>query len=176
MRFYTVHEPRDPPGDRVDRAERLIFVRDGFSWSTYLFAPFVLLGRRLYLGFACWLAALTVIVLSLAAIDANSGWISIALSALNAVFAFEVSQFERAKLARGGATMLGTVSGRTIEECERRFIDQWLSNQPMVRMASHSVDGSGSGRRDGWRRVSRLGFDRLFGTRRVRREPSASGT
>ena len=36
MLTFTVHEPPNPPADRVDRAESLVFIKDGFS-----------LGRRL---------------------------------------------------------------------------------------------------------------------------------
>ena len=29
--------------------------------------------------------------------------------------------------------MLGAVSGRTVDECERRFFDGWLSSQPILK-------------------------------------------
>lgn len=139
MKFFTVHEPDGAPADRIDRAERLVFVRDGLSWSTLVFGPFALLWRRLFLAFACWLAAAVAIVLVTAVLDADAGWVSMLMLALNAVFAFEVSEFQRAKLASQGARMLGTVSGRSRAECERRFFESWLSSQPMVTMD----DGSG---------------------------------
>ena len=28
--------------------------------------------------------------------------------------------------------MLGSVSGRTVDECERRFFDGWLPSQPIL--------------------------------------------
>ena len=52
MLTFTVHEPPDPPADRIDRAERLAFVRDGFSWSAALFTPVWLLAHRLWWPFA----------------------------------------------------------------------------------------------------------------------------
>ena len=48
MRTYTIHERPDPPADRVDRAESLVFVKDGFSWVAALFAPLWLLVHRLW--------------------------------------------------------------------------------------------------------------------------------
>ena len=30
MRTYTVHEQPNPPADRIDRAEKLVFIKDGF--------------------------------------------------------------------------------------------------------------------------------------------------
>ena len=41
MLTFTVHEPPNPPADRVDRAESLVFIKDGFSWAAALLASFV---------------------------------------------------------------------------------------------------------------------------------------
>ena len=43
MLTFTVHEPPNPPADRIDRAESLVFIKDGFSWIAALFAPLWLL-------------------------------------------------------------------------------------------------------------------------------------
>lgn len=133
MKFYTVHEPPNPPADRADRAELLRFVRDEFDWNILLFAPFALLFRRLYLGLAIYVTALAVTILAMAAMDADAAWISIAVVALHIVFAYEISEFERQRLSSLGWIMVGTVSGKTREECERRFFENWLPHQPMIR-------------------------------------------
>lgn len=135
MRYYTVHEPPEPPADRIDRAERLVLVRDGFDWSTLFFTPVTLLMRGLYVGFIAYVGLIGVMVLLLAAIDADAGWVTIAIVALNVMFAYEIGEFQRRKLTVRGSTMLGTVSGRSRYECERRFLELWLPGQPMIRMA-----------------------------------------
>lgn len=140
MKFYTVHEPPHPPADRVDRAERIVLVRDGFDWSMLLFAPFVLLGRRLWFGLAIYVAALVGLTLLFAALDAGEEWLSLALAGLHAAFAFESGELERRRLARRGWTLLGLVNGRTRDECERRFFDQWLPRQPLLRAARPDDD------------------------------------
>ena len=48
MLTFTVHEPPRPPADRIDRAESLVFIKDGFSWAAALFAPIWLLVHRLW--------------------------------------------------------------------------------------------------------------------------------
>ena len=48
MRTYTIHERPDPAADRVDRAEGLVFIKDGFSWAAALFAPLWLIVHRLW--------------------------------------------------------------------------------------------------------------------------------
>ena len=50
MPVYTVHEP--PPrdsDDAADAADRFVFVRDGFSFWAFLFAPLWMLWHRLWL-------------------------------------------------------------------------------------------------------------------------------
>ena len=41
MLTFTVHEPPNPPADRIERADKLVFVKDGFSWMAALFAPHI---------------------------------------------------------------------------------------------------------------------------------------
>ena len=47
MLTFTVHEPPSPPPDRLERAESLVFVKDGFSWTAALFGPVWLLVHQL---------------------------------------------------------------------------------------------------------------------------------
>ena len=59
MLTFTVHEPPDPPADRIDRAEKLVFIKDGFSWIAAVFGPLWMIFHRLWwalLGFLLVLA------------------------------------------------------------------------------------------------------------------------
>ena len=47
MTVYMVFEPPRAGGDPVTRAERIVFVRDRFSWGAFLLGPIWLLWRRL---------------------------------------------------------------------------------------------------------------------------------
>ena len=82
---------------------------------------------------------------------------------------------ERWTLKRRGYEMIGTVSGRDVIECERRFFDSWLPDQPLLRPDTLSVSqitGSGdasislggvrrdSGRAGGWRSAFSFGARR----------------
>ncbi len=129
---YTVHEPPSPSPDRVDRAGELVFVKDAFSWVTALLPP---------LGFALrglWLPALAYIVLAsavlggLSLLGVNDSLSSILLMALHIYLGFEAATVERLMLDRAGWRMLGSVSGKSLEECERRFFETWMPDQPMV--------------------------------------------
>ena len=146
MRVYTVHESANPPADRLDRAEALRFVRDGFKLGAALFGPLWLLWR----GF--WLA-LILYILVMAALSAGGMALGISdrigllvLIGLNLLLGFEADTIERWTLKRRGWQMIGSVSGRDVGECERRFFDSWLHEQPMLRpetLSASEITGSG---------------------------------
>lgn len=129
---YTVHEPRDGPSDRLERAEQLVFVRDGFSWSAALLAPLWMIANRLWLALLCYLAFLvgSQLLLSVLGLAQQAGgWTVIALHLL---IGFEGDAIRRWTLRRRGYALVGSVSGRTRDECERRFFDDWLKDRPYV--------------------------------------------
>jgi hypothetical protein len=129
---YTIHEPPFAPADRIDRAERLVFLKDGFSWGAFLLAPLWLAARAEWAGLAAYVSAAIVLTLLLTAIGAAPAWITLAILALNLFLGFEASSLKRWSLERTGWTELGAVSGRNAAECERRFFETWLPGQPVI--------------------------------------------
>jgi uncharacterized protein DUF2628 len=160
MFTFTVHEPPNPPADRIDRAERLVFIKDGFSWAAAIFGPLWMLVHRL------WWALLAYVLLSgvfemvgrMAALDRR--WLGLAGFAVNVLIGFEADTLRRWALERRGWRMLGAVTGRTLAECERRFFDAWLPAQPILTPAVPPTP-AGGGLFGGWRR----GFGALRGAR-----------
>lgn len=146
MITYTVHEPPNPPADRLDRAEKLVFVRDGFRWSAFLFTPLWLLAKRLWLPLLAFLGVAGLIAVGVEGLEVDSQWATLIAFAAQAIAGFEASSLERWRLDRRGAAMLGTVTGRTREECERRFFTSWLSGQPAVSMGA--AEDAGRAARD----------------------------
>jgi hypothetical protein len=127
---YTVHEPPRPPVNRIDRADALVFVKDGFSWGAAFLPPVWLAFRGEWLGLAAYMAAALCLGLGLAALGANDAWVGLAILLLNITVGFEADEFERWSLARKEWREIGTVSGRDRDECERRFFDEWLVREP----------------------------------------------
>lgn len=142
MQTFTVHEPPNPPADRVDRAESLAFVRDGFSWPAALFAPIWLLVHRLWWALAGFVAIAGGLELLKYATLLDQRWIALALFALNLLVGLEADTLRRWALDRRGWRVLGSVTGRSAAECERRFYELWLPTQPILAPAS-SVAGPG---------------------------------
>lgn len=60
MTVYTVLEP-PPSGDDLRDAERVAFVRDGFSWLALLFPLLWLLWHRMWLVLVLWIAVVVVL-------------------------------------------------------------------------------------------------------------------
>jgi hypothetical protein len=152
MLTFTVHEPPDPPADRIDRAEKLVFIKDGFSWAAALFGPLWMIVNRLWwalLGFVVVVGSLQ-LVGRLGAVD--QGWVALAGFAVNVLVGFEADTLRRWALERRGWRTLGAVSGRTYAECERRFFEAWLPAQPILTTHTAPSPRMGGGLLGGWRR------------------------
>jgi Protein of unknown function (DUF2628) len=131
MTIYTVHLPSDattPEGV----AEKAVFVKEGFAFPGFIFTALWLLTKQL------WLYALGyVVVLGLTGLAfATFGWPMIVLGLVQGLLAFliglEGHEWHRRKLSRRGYTHAGTISGPSLEECERRFFKDWIAAQPAV--------------------------------------------
>ena len=156
MIVYTVHEPPDAPIDRVDRADALTFISDRFSPLAAAFGAFWLLAHRIWLGLAIYACAFAAILLVIFVVGLGPGWLSVLVGALNLILGFEAASLQRLALERRGWRTLGTVSGRNIAECERRFLATWLPDQRFNSNAPASpstapplsamADGNSSGR------------------------------
>jgi hypothetical protein len=146
MKVFTVHESVGAPADRIDRAERLVFVGDGVRWSAFLFPPFVLTAQRLWVALGLYGVALAGLFALFFLIGATPGWYVIGYLALNAFVAFELGELHRTLLDAQGWTTLGTVCGANLAECERRYFTEFLAQQPVMtnlRTASTEVPSAG---------------------------------
>jgi hypothetical protein len=138
-RVYTVHEGPMPPVDRMDRAEALAFVKDGFSLPAFVLGPVWLLAYQL------WLAMLGYVLAALA-IAAAHFWggipetiVGILFFGLHLLVGFEADSAARDELERKGWVTLGSVSGNSALECERRFFETWLPGQPVLALKGTDV-------------------------------------
>lgn len=127
MQTYTVHEPRFQAGADIEkRAGELVFVKEGFSLWAFLVPWLWFPLNRLWWGFIAYILASSAIavLLSLGGMPESiifwAGWI------INLIFAFEARDFLRRKLERRDYELKGVVSGRDLEECELRYLQEWL--------------------------------------------------
>jgi hypothetical protein len=132
MPTFTVHEQPQPPADRIDRAEALVFVKDGFTWSAALFAPIWLIVHRLWWPLLGYIILNALFELVRWGTNVDPGWVTLAGLALHVLLGFEAGTIRRWALERKGWHFVGSVSGRRTGECERRFFEEWLPGQPMI--------------------------------------------
>jgi hypothetical protein len=129
---FTVHEPPNPPPDRVERAERLVFVKDGFAWMAALFTPLWMIVHRLWWPLLAYLVLSSVAGALQSLLGFDPGWLTLAAIGVAVLIGFEAGTLRRWTLDRRGWRTLGSVSGRNLAECERRFFEGWLPEQPLV--------------------------------------------
>ena len=138
---FSVHEPPNPSADRVNRAEALEFVKDGFVFPAFVLPPVWLAARGIWLGTMAYLAAAGVIAAVALLFDLSSVWPALALLAVHLIFGAEADELYRSHLEAKGWTTVGHVTGTGALDCERRFYDQWLPAAPMTR-ASQPVNAA----------------------------------
>jgi hypothetical protein len=154
MHTYTVHEPEGPSADRADRADELVFVKEGFSFMAAVLTPFWMLANGLWLALAVYIGAVIVFegLFWLLGLGQHvTGWVTVAIQLL---VGFEADSIHRWTLARRGYRHIGSVVGRDAMDCERRFFDAWLKGKPIV---TASALGQGAGERSASFLGGRLG-------------------
>ena len=134
MSTFTVHVP---PGiaDAADRAERTVFVREGFDWPAFLLGPLPLLQRGLWRAALAWaLAAL--VLFALAGLLGLGILPRIALYLVLATLTgLEAAEARRRALARAGFIPAALLCGVTREAGERRF---FATAAPLLEPLPHS--------------------------------------
>ena len=129
MALYSVYEPAEPPADPVERADALVFVKDGFSWPALFLAPFWLLYHRMWIGLVLFIGGVILLdfVLSLNELgEAVSGWAAVAYLFF---FAMEANALRRYSLERKGYELAGMAFGGNRDEAEVTFFNTWLPGQ-----------------------------------------------
>lgn len=122
MAIFTVHAP---PGidDPVRLAERLLFIRDGFSFWAFLAPPLWLIARRLWLELAGW----TVLAAAVGAAGRLAGpgagfWLELIFALW---FALQARELRRWALERRRWRLVAVVEAGDAEAAERRFFAHW---------------------------------------------------
>ncbi len=129
MTVYSVYEPPVPATDVIARADRLAFVREGFSWVALLVPLLWLVYHRMWIEFVVLLLVYIGLQLAFgsdAQGQALTAWAGLAISVL---FAFEANDLRTASLERRGYRLAGVASGRDRVDAERSFFVKWLPEQ-----------------------------------------------
>jgi len=132
MKSFTVHERPDPPAERLDRAEELVFVKDGFNVFAAVLTPIWMLANRMWLVLFAYVVLLAIIYMIFSATGASEAARNAIWLALKLLVGFEADSLRRWTLDRKGWNMVGTVTGENADVCHRRFFEQWTPTIPAV--------------------------------------------
>jgi hypothetical protein len=146
---YTVYEP--PGGDEADvatRAEKIAFIKEGFSWPAFFVPVLWLIFQRMWLELIAFLVVIGGVSWAFGTEDPGkelAGWVVLGLTVL---FAFEANDLRGWALRRRGYQFAGVASGRDCYAAERSFFEVWLPQQrramPPVPPAQKSLASRGA--------------------------------
>jgi hypothetical protein len=126
LKTYLVFVPQ-AENRTPEEAERVVFLREKFSWAAFVLGPLWLLWNRLWLGLAFWLAAVALIGAAVTALKLESFIAAIFLAVPSLILALEATLLQRQKLVANGFREAGVVIAEDIESAERRFFDRWFA-------------------------------------------------
>ncbi len=120
MAIFTVHVPNNRD-DAFSRAERTVFVRDGFSVAAFLLGPLYLLRFRAWIAAAAWVLVVAGGAWLCRAAGLPAG-VDLGLLLLVALFTgVEASSLRRSALGARRYDLADVVEGSNWEEGERTF-------------------------------------------------------
>ena len=125
MAVFTVHGPPLRPADPAPDPERVVFVRDGFSFWAFLLAPLWMLWHRMWLVLVAYLVLAGGLLAVLRAVGVSPAAIITAGLLISLLLGLEASTLRRVTLRRRGFKEVGLTSGNDREVAERRFFETW---------------------------------------------------
>lgn len=137
MTVYTVHEPARGADEAVPEPERFRFVRDGFNFWAFLFAPLWMLWHRLWLVLVIYVVLTVGIQLGLSALGVSDAVRVAAAFLIALLVGFESGTLRRWSLGRRWSDA-GIVVARNCEAAERRFFEAWTRETSHEGSAPHA--------------------------------------
>ncbi len=127
MATFTVHAP---PASALGAApEKVIFLRDGFSWGAFFLGPFWLAWQRAWIPAAIWALALAGVALIGVKAHVGDEVMALVSFAMSLALGFEGPRLVAWSLARAGYQEKSVVVGETLDEAEEVFFRKESGSQ-----------------------------------------------
>ncbi|HSB58838.1 MAG TPA: DUF2628 domain-containing protein [Methyloceanibacter sp.] len=144
MTLYSVYEPPGEARDPEERAEALVFVKDGFSWPALFVPGLWLLYQRMWLELVLFVALFALLGWVFGPSDQAQTVLGLLSVAIIVLFAFEANDLRGAALERQGYTQIGTAIGTRRDAAEAAFFQSWLPQQGKARERQPPPERPGS--------------------------------
>jgi len=138
MAIFTVHLPPTAAG-ASPAPDKIVFLRDGFSFYAFFFGPFWLVWSRAWIAAAAWTLLLTLIGLAAWKLKVPRDAISSLGLTLAVWLGFEGERLIAWTLARRGYAEQDVVVADSEEEAEEAFFHRWRATAPQVPSGERSV-------------------------------------
>jgi Protein of unknown function (DUF2628) len=132
MAIYTVHLPPEAI-TADDVAEKAVFVKEGFAIFGFAFTGLWLLAKRLWLPAIAYGALFGLVSLAFWQLALPRLAFGGVTALMGLLIGLEGHEWMRRNFTRLGWTHAGTVSGPSLDECERRFFKDWTASQGVVK-------------------------------------------
>ncbi|MGH6674041.1 MAG: DUF2628 domain-containing protein [Xanthobacteraceae bacterium] len=130
MSVYTVHAPPERFAGQLREAERVVFVRDAFSFWAFVLAPLWMLWHRMWIVLAGYIVVMAALVTPMVLFGVSATAIALVGFFIALFVGLEAGTFRRLTLRFRDWRNVGVVSGDDVEEAERRFFGVWLQRTP----------------------------------------------
>ena len=137
MAVYTVHEPPARHDEFRAPPERFRFVRDGFHFWAFVAPPLWMLRHRLWLVLIGYIVVVAAIAFGGHFLGLRPGAALAIDLLLSLLVGLEAGNLRRWTFGRRGWQELAVVSADKHETAERRFFDNWESDDFAARPASN---------------------------------------
>ncbi|MDE1974565.1 MAG: DUF2628 domain-containing protein [Hyphomicrobiales bacterium] len=144
MPVFTVHEPPQRSTKAVPDPERIVFVREGFSFWAFLFAALWMARYRMWLVLLLYLVIAGGVEIALRFAGVGAVGIGLGGFAIALLVGMEASTLRRFALRQRGFRDIGIASGEDLEDAERRFFDSWVRAAAEKRGAPPAASGAAS--------------------------------
>ncbi len=140
MATYSIYQPAIRSRDPVERADELVFLKDGFSWPALFFSMFWLAYHRMWLSLCLFATTIVVLFLVLSAFSNDIATIAAFLSIL--LFATEANTLRRFLLERSGYRLTAVINGKSLYDCERKYFALLESNWQSNPLSDEDIPGT----------------------------------
>ena len=129
MPVYTIHEPPLRKRESAVDPDRIVFVRDGFTFWAFALPPLWMLLHRLWLVLVLYIGLNVIVAAALFAAGVSGGMRLLVAALIGLLVGFEAATLRRWTYERRGWRPLGVVVGEDRYTAERRFFASWLARE-----------------------------------------------
>jgi len=140
MVTYTIYQPAISSRDPIERADELVFVKDGFCWPALFFSVFWLVYHRLWL-----VLGLTIVIVFIIFVFLNmfsTDLAEVTLFAAILLFAGEANAIRRMMLEKSGYNIKAVITGKSLFDCERKYFALLHSHWHSAPLDDENIPGT----------------------------------